>query len=114
MTKKLTIFEGALCCSTGICGPEPDKALIQLNEDVKRLKAEFPEDTIARSSLSFNAAAFLEHPEVLKRVNKQGTGVLPITSLNGRILAQSRYMTYTEMKAALLESRPSKGGEDDE
>jgi hypothetical protein len=102
MARKLIIFEGALCCSTGICGPEPDRALIQLNEDVKRLKAEFPQDSISRASLSFNAGAFLEHPEINKLVNEEGTEVLPITSLNGKILSKQRYMTYDEMKAALL------------
>ena len=24
----LIIYEGAMCCSTGVCGPEPDKELI--------------------------------------------------------------------------------------
>ena len=102
MARKLIIFEGALCCSTGICGPEPDRALIQLNEDVKRLKAEFPQNSIIRVSLSFNAGAFLEHPEITKLVNEEGTEILPITSLNGKILSKRRYMSYEEMKAALL------------
>jgi len=103
MSKKLIVFEGMLCCSTGICGPEPDKALIQLTEDVKRLKEEFPNDTVMRSSLSFNAAAFLENPEVLKLVKENGTDILPITVLDGKILAKQRYLSYDEMKEALLE-----------
>ncbi len=100
--KRLLIFEGALCCSTGVCGPDPDKALIQLNEDVKRLKAEFPRDSITRASLSFSAAAFLENPEILALVNEQGTGVLPVTTLDGKVLATRRYMSYEEMSAALV------------
>lgn len=102
MPRKLVIYEGMLCCSTGICGPEPNKTLIQLNEDVKRLQAEFPEANIMRASLSFNAQAYLEEPEVLKLVKTHGTDILPITALNGKILAKQRYMTYDEMKAALL------------
>lgn len=102
MPKKLIIFEGMLCCSTGICGPEPDKVLIQLNEDVKRLKGEFPDDSISRASLSFNAQAFLENPEVLGLVKEKGTDILPITVLDGRILVKQRYMSHEEMKAALI------------
>jgi hypothetical protein len=105
MSKNLTIFEGMLCCSTGICGPEPDKALIQLTEDVKKLQAELPDKKITRASLSFNAQAFLEAPEVLKLVKEKGTGILPITMLDGKILAMQRYMSYSEMKAALLETK---------
>ncbi len=102
MPMNLIIFEGMLCCSTGICGPEPDKALIQLSEDVKKLQAEFPGKRITRASLSFNAAAFLESPEVLKLVKDHGTDILPITVLDGKILAKQRYMSYDEMKTALL------------
>jgi Arsenical resistance operon protein ArsD len=103
MPKNLIIFEGMLCCSTGICGPEPDKALIQLSEDVKKLQAEFPDKSIIRASLSFNAQAFLENPEVLKLVKDHGTDILPITVLDGKILAKQRYMSYDEMKMALLD-----------
>jgi hypothetical protein len=105
MSKNLTIFEGMLCCSTGICGPEPDKSLIQLTEDVKKLQGEFPEVKIIRASLSFNAQAFLEAPDVLKFVKENGTGILPITTLDGKILAKQRYMSFSEMKAALMETK---------
>ena len=98
--KMLIIFEGMLCCSTGLCGPEPNQALIQLNEDVKKLKEEFPK-RIIRASLSFNAQAFLECPEVLKLVKDKGTGILPITVLDGKVLAKQKYMTYDQMRAAL-------------
>jgi Arsenical resistance operon protein ArsD len=101
-SKKLIIYEGMLCCSTGICGPEPNKALIQLTEDVKRLHAEFPDANIIRASMSFNAQAYLEEPEVLKLVKADGTDVLPITTLNGKILVKQRYLTYDEMRTALL------------
>lgn len=102
MSNKLVIYEGMLCCSTGICGPEPNKALIQLSEDVKRLQAEFPDEKITRVSMSFNAQVFLQNPDVLALVKQHGTDILPITALNGKILAKQRYMTYDEMRAALL------------
>jgi hypothetical protein len=104
-SKKLIIYEGMLCCSTGICGPEPNKALIQLTEDVKRLQAEFPDEKIIRASMSFNAQAYLEEPEVLKLVKVNGTDVLPITVLNGKILVKERYLTYEEMRTALLDAQ---------
>jgi hypothetical protein len=102
MAKKLIVFEGMLCCSTGICGPEPDKALIQLNEDVKRLQREFPDKSITRASLSYMSETFLENPEVIKLVNQHGTKILPITMVDGKILVKQRYMTYDEMRAALI------------
>ncbi len=100
----MVIYEGMLCCTTGICGPEPNKELIQLTEDVKRLQAEFPEVRIIRASMSFNAQAYLEEPEVLKLVKVEGTDVLPITTVDGRILLKRSYMTYEEMRKALLDA----------
>jgi hypothetical protein len=44
----------------------------------------------------------LEEPEVLKLVNSEGTDILPITVLNGKILVKQRYLTYDEMKLALM------------
>jgi arsenite-transporting ATPase len=36
--RKLEIFEPALCCPTGVCGPAPDPALARLQEDILRWK----------------------------------------------------------------------------
>lgn len=102
MTKDtMIIFEGALCCSTGICGPEPNKALIELNEDLKRLKTERPDVEIMRASLTFNLDTFLENNEVLEMVKAQGPDILPVTTLNGKVVAERRYPTYEEFEALL-------------
>ena len=37
--KKLTVFDPAMCCSTGVCGPDPDQALIDFASDFDWLKA---------------------------------------------------------------------------
>ena len=41
MKKELMIFEGAMCCPTGVCGPNVDKALIDFNEALKKLATEY-------------------------------------------------------------------------
>jgi len=55
----IVIYEGAMCCSTGVCGPEPDKTLIAFNEALKRIQTEHKDLRITRVSLSFNTEAFL-------------------------------------------------------
>ena len=97
----IIIFEGALCCSTGICGPEPNKALIELNENLKRLKTERPDVEITRASLTFNLETFLENNEILEMVKTQGPDILPVTTLNGKVVAERRYPTYEEFQALL-------------
>jgi len=98
----LIIYEGAMCCSTGICGPEPDKVLIDFNETLKKIQHEFNEVNVVRASISFNVNMFLEKNEIIELVKEQGPEVLPITTINGRIIAQ-RYLTYEELKKAFEE-----------
>jgi hypothetical protein len=38
-------------------------------------------------------------------VKVNGTDVLPITVLNGKILVKERYLTYEEMRTALLDAQ---------
>ncbi len=97
----IIIFEGALCCSNGICGPEPDKALIDLNENLKRLKTEHPDVEFTRASLTFNIDTFLENSQILDMVKAQGPDILPVTTFNGTVVAERRYPTYEEFQSLL-------------
>ncbi len=99
--KELIIFEGALCCSTGICGPNPDKALIEINEALKKLTAEYPELKIKRASLSFNPQLFLENKEIREIVKANGHTILPITVIDGKIVMKQQYPNYAQLKDML-------------
>lgn len=94
----LIIYEGAMCCSTGVCGPEPNKELIEFNETLKKLRSEFKELNAIRASMSFNLNMFLENEEISQLVKKKGTSILPITTVNGKIIAKQKYLTYAELK----------------
>ena len=85
---ELIVYEGAMCCSTGVCGPEPDQELIAFSETMKRLQNEYGERlTIMRASLTFNSLVFMAHPEIARLVKENGPEVLPITTINGEIIA---------------------------
>ena len=100
----LIVYEGAMCCSTGVCGPEPDMNLIAFNETLKRLQNEYGKNlTIMRASLTFNSLIFLAHPEITRLVKENGPGILPITTINGEIIAGQKYLPYEELKAAIEE-----------
>jgi hypothetical protein len=99
---ELTIYEGAMCCATGVCGPEPDRELIEFNETLKRLANEYSGNLkIMRASLVFNSLMFFANPEIARLVKENGPGILPITTLNGSIVARQKYMTYNEIKEIL-------------
>ncbi len=98
MKNKLIIFEGAMCCSTGVCGPEPDKALIIFSEAIKKLQTEFRDWEIIRASLSTNPNMFLENKEIFELVRENGQDVLPIVMVNGKILSSRAYPDFTDLK----------------
>ncbi|MFH1606709.1 MAG: arsenite efflux transporter metallochaperone ArsD [Nanoarchaeota archaeon] len=102
MTKKeLIIYEGAMCCSTGVCGPEPDKRLIEFSETVKRLQKEYTNLEIKRASITFNLNMFLEDKDVFQMVKEKGQDILPIITLNRKIIAKQKYLKYDELKKVL-------------
>lgn len=101
----LIIYEGAMCCTTGVCGPEPNKELIEFNEALKKLRNEFKELNAIRASMSFNLNMFLENNEISQLVKENGQGILPITTVNGKIIAKQKYLTYAEMKKEIETSK---------
>ena len=101
---ELIIYEGAMCCSTGVCGPEPDQELIALNETIKKLQGEYNGQLdIIRASLAFNSLMFFTNKEVLQLVKDNGQEILPITAINGEIVARQKYLKYDEIKILLAE-----------
>jgi len=110
--KSLIIYEGAMCCSTGICGPEPDKQLIEFSEAIKKLQHEYDGLVITRASMSHNLNLFLENKAIFQTIKENGSDILPITTLDGNIIAKQKYPKYEELKKALDNSgkAPKKGG----
>ena len=97
----LIIYEGAMCCSTGVCGPEPDKELIEFNETLKKIKLEFKDIEIIRASISFDSKMFLENKEIFQIIKEEGQKALPITCINGNIVIKQKYLKFNELKEEL-------------
>lgn len=97
----LIIYEGAMCCSTGVCGPEPDKELIEFNEALKKVKAEFLDVGITRASISFDAKMFLENKEIFQLIKEEGQKVLPVISINGKIISKQKYLKLNDLREEL-------------
>ncbi|MCL4354541.1 arsenite efflux transporter metallochaperone ArsD [Patescibacteria group bacterium] len=100
----LIIYEGAMCCYSGVCGPEPDKELIEFNETLKNISKEFSDLEIIRASLSFDVKMFLENKKIFQLVKENGKEVLPITAINGKIISKKRYLKFNELKEELAKN----------
>jgi len=100
--QEVIVYEGAMCCATGVCGPEPDRELMEFNETLKRLTSEYNGNLrLMRASLVFNSLLFFANAEIARLLKENGPAILPITTVNGTIVARQKYMTYEQIKDIL-------------
>jgi len=96
---ELIIFENVMCCSSGVS--ESDKELLEFNETLKNLEKEFSDLIITRASMSYNMNLFLENKEIFQLVKENGLDILPVITLNKKIIAKQKYLKYSELKENL-------------
>jgi hypothetical protein len=95
MAKKITLYEPTMCCSSGVCGPAPDQALITLQDTIDKAKERGIETE--RFQLTSQPKKFTENPEVMKLLQKQPIKALPITAVDGQIIKVGSYPTFEEL-----------------
>ena len=96
MNNKFIIYDPPMCCSTGVCGPNPDKSLIDLQDTLDELKKSGVK--IERYIITQSPAKFKDNPQVIELIQKQQLKVLPITNFNGKIVKTVSYPTLEEFK----------------
>ncbi len=96
---KVEIFDPPMCCPTGLCGPTIDPVLLDVNEMVLKLKSEGV--AVERYQMTQQPQAFLNNPEVYQLILARQLAVLPITTVNGRVIKTGAYPSLSEVRAEL-------------
>ncbi len=86
---KVQIFDPPMCCSTGICGPGVDPALVEFTADLDWLKRQGIE--VERYNLSQQTQAFVSNATVTDALKKDGNECLPLILVDGKIIFQGAY-----------------------
>jgi Arsenical resistance operon trans-acting repressor ArsD. len=86
---KMEIYDPAMCCSTGVCGPSVNPELIRVSAVIENLKKNGIE--VKRHNLSSEPQAFVSNAAVNKELNGKGSNVLPITVVDGKIVKETAY-----------------------
>jgi len=114
--RKLDVFDPAMCCSTGVCGPSVDPKLIQFAADLKWLQDQGVE--VRRFNLAQNPTAFVENELVNAALAEKNEAALPLLLVDGRIVSSGRYAGHGELAAwlgiAVQSSSPCCGGKAEE
>lgn len=85
----IRIFEPALCCNTGVCGPDVDEALVAFTADLKHLQGLGVD--IARHNLANDPQAFTGNDTVRAFLQVAGSDGLPLTQVDGVTVAAGTY-----------------------
>ncbi len=87
--KKLQVFDPAMCCSTGVCGPSVDPKLPRFAADLDWLKSKGVQ--VERYNLAQDVAAFTANVTVKGALNSSGTKCLPLLLLDGEVVSSGEY-----------------------
>ncbi len=86
---KVQIYDKAMCCSTGICGPQVDPVLPRFAADLDWLKSQG--HSVNRFNLSQNPAEYASNEVVKKLLAEAGFECLPLVIVDDRVVSRSEY-----------------------
>ena len=94
---KLEVFDPPMCCSSGVCGPNVDKKLVEFSAALEWLQSGGVE--VLRYNPTQQYDAFVSNPNVVKTVNERGSESLPLILVNGEIVSMGGYPDRAELAA---------------
>jgi len=92
---KIEIYDPAMCCSSGLCGPSIDPVLVKMNDTVLALKKQGVE--IERFNLAQQPKEFMANKTVAALLQKNGKKTLPIIIVNGEVFRTGEYPAYEDL-----------------
>ncbi|MEO8359154.1 MAG: arsenite efflux transporter metallochaperone ArsD [Vicinamibacteria bacterium] len=96
MFMTIRVFDPAMCCSTGVCGPSVDPDLARFAADVDWLQKQGV--VIERFNLSSQPKAFAE-TQAVKEALARGMEVLPLVMVGDRIAVEGAYPSRETLAA---------------
>lgn len=91
------VFDPAMCCSTGVCGPSVDPQLARFAADLVWLKGQGV--SVERFNLAQEPAAFAEDPAVRSVLEAKSDAGLPVVKVNGEIKSTGLYPSREQLAA---------------
>ena len=96
---KVEIYDPAMCCSSGLCGPGIDPVLAKVNEAVLTLQKQGVE--VIRFNLAQQPKEFMANKTIAGLLHKNGKKALPATLINGEVFKTGEYPSYEDLCESL-------------
>ena len=91
--KQIQIYDPAMCCTTGVCGPSVNPELLRVATVIESLRKRGA--SIARYNLASEPQAYVDHPTI-SALLQQDDNILPVTLVNGEVVKTKEYLTNQE------------------
>lgn len=98
---KIEIFDPAMCCSTGVCGPSIDPELVRMQEALRQIQKQAPEVQVSRYGLSSDPQAFVSNVTVAELLKSEGPSCLPLAFADGELISKGSYPGNEQLQAIL-------------
>jgi hypothetical protein len=96
-TATLRVYDPAMCCSTGVCGPSVDPKLAQFSADLNWLKGQGMD--VERFNLAQQPGAFAEDARVKEALQERGEACLPLLLLGAQVVSSGIYPTRDQLQS---------------
>lgn len=98
-SRTLELFEPAMCCESGVCGPSVDQQLLAVRDDLRWVQDQGAD--VTRHNLSSDPDAFVANAKVTGLMTAFGDKALPALVVDGEIVLHGRYPSRDELSNAL-------------
>jgi len=92
---KIQVFDPAMCCNTGVCGPEVDPSLVTFAADLEWLNAQGAE--VERINLGQQPQVFVQHDAIRQLLETQGETALPAIVVDGEVKQCGHYPSRIQL-----------------
>jgi AhpD family alkylhydroperoxidase len=102
----VVVYDPPMCCTSGVCGPDPDPQLARFSADLAWLRGKGVE--VRRHNLTQEPLAFAQNADVKRLMAENKGDGLPVIMVDGKVMRHGAYPDRHEMAGwlALAESEP--------
>ena len=101
---KIEIYDPAMCCSTGVCGPSVDPELVRIQEALRQIQKQLPEIQVQRYGLSAEPQAFVANTSVAELLKSEGPECLPLVYVDGALVCKGNYPANGQLQEILKQA----------
>ncbi|HEY0835790.1 MAG TPA: arsenite efflux transporter metallochaperone ArsD [Azospirillum sp.] len=94
-TVEVKVYDPAMCCPTGVCGPSVDPKLTRFAADLEWLKNQGV--VVIRFNLAQQPGAFVGEPVVKLALDEAGEAALPAIVVNGKLASKGGYPSREDL-----------------